>query len=1018
MSEFKEFLEHYVEQSLEEAKGRFKSGGYRASRRIVRGKTKSFASTRYMGRHKEQGEDKTHIGASEQGKVGHIDKKEEPTSSVSHTTEVTPFTGKGLDAPIAKSALVPNSSQEGMYVQLTNGKKGVFYTGKVPSDMQHNNSVERAYHVPTALGDFPMHGTMVEVPEPASISSPSSEFTKAEIEQRDHLIKLIKEKHSYTAIAKLLPGVGGIHSKTSVPNLVKKYKLNVDDLRGVVRQKDKAEFQKTHKEERDLLINLFAHNTPYKEIAELMGVPQATINGLAIKHEVSQSAKEVEAARVDLVKKYSDEGKSMEEIAGLFRMDKKDIELFLRHNGITIKNPAEFIEKIDGRPKAEVEREKEIAKKKAAKAKALEKAKAKWQQSPEQVAKAEHEAKLKAEQEVKAKAEREAKLKADREAKLKAEQEIRAKADQEAKAKEAHAAKLKAEKEAKAIEEPKQEPKVERKVKVEVVPDKDLTSDERKQKYEITRELSKGKNIKDLHKSIEGLKTPEDTTIAVKRYGIDTESIRKEFEKRESDQLAELISTGNKKSTIAKNYGITVKQLETKLKKYGISSEGVKDDLLTKEKSDLEHRLKQGYSPDDIANDLGITTKVLKDKLKKHNIDVKSIKAEIDKTKEQEAATQEKERISDQAIKEASMKRRVKDSLEVDISNKMSIADMAAKRGISEDAVHKLIKNYGADVKTATEISKKPLLDKDQVIESYISSGGDTELAGKKLNVSELEFKRTLSTLNKAEYQKPKRTEWSSDVNYMPFNHSSVAKMKGSMDKKKHPEYAAQYERAKKHRGRAEAEIVLSRVMSPKVISELKKLIKDPKNTKLALISSGEYSNNVIPTIFATELSTQLGIPIAEFQKSVEYKRGDKDRIGRLLAPSMVKGKVEEGVNYIMVDDVLTAGGTLASLKGTIENNGGKAIGLTVIGMGMGKKRSLDITPKTTKALEDNFGTDIHDYIEKETGYKISQLTEHEAQGLIEDYGTSKGKSTDQRHNLEKLKKAIDEYWRGEPKYK
>lgn len=71
----------------------------------------------------------------------------------------------------------------------------------------------------------------------------------------------------------------------------------------------------------------------------------------------------------------------------------------------------------------------------------------------------------------------------------------------------------------------------------------------------------------------------------------------------------------------------------------------------------------------------------------------------------------------------------------------------------------------------------------------------------------------------------------------------------------------------------------------------------------------------------------------------VEYRIGQIDKVSRtntgadhrLAFNPAFSGEVVQGQEYLIVDDNLTMGGTIASLRGYVENRGGKAIGASVI---------------------------------------------------------------------------------------
>lgn len=89
---------------------------------------------------------------------------------------------------------------------------------------------------------------------------------------------------------------------------------------------------------------------------------------------------------------------------------------------------------------------------------------------------------------------------------------------------------------------------------------------------------------------------------------------------------------------------------------------------------------------------------------------------------------------------------------------------------------------------------------------------------------------------------------------------------------------------------------------------------------------------NQIPIVFATLLESYLGVAVDEdiVQAERAYRTG-ADGFGRLVKKVLFEGAVIADARYLIVDDAVTQGGTIADLKGYIEENGGVVIGVVAL---------------------------------------------------------------------------------------
>lgn len=85
------------------------------------------------------------------------------------------------------------------------------------------------------------------------------------------------------------------------------------------------------------------------------------------------------------------------------------------------------------------------------------------------------------------------------------------------------------------------------------------------------------------------------------------------------------------------------------------------------------------------------------------------------------------------------------------------------------------------------------------------------------------------------------------------------------------------------------------------------------------------------------------------------------------------------GNNWIpLTDDTLTMGGTIASLRGYIENRGGHVVGASVMTAHEGAL-DLAVKPKLLSAIDEKHGRSMNQYWQETFGYGIDELTQGEA---------------------------------------
>jgi len=165
---------------------------------------------------------------------------------------------------------------------------------------------------------------------------------------------------------------------------------------------------------------------------------------------------------------------------------------------------------------------------------------------------------------------------------------------------------------------------------------------------------------------------------------------------------------------------------------------------------------------------------------------------------------------------------------------------------------------------------------------------------------------------------------------------------------KKHLEYAA----AKSGDSVAAANLVKS-LVGTSGLAAVGELVADVKESgPLALVSAHAYERdgvNAIPGALAELLSVRLGLPHEDsvVQTNIVSHTG-AGGYGRLARQAAFGGNVAAGVRFVMVDDFIGQGGTLANLRGWIERQGSTVVG--AVGL-TGKPYSAKLSPTRSNLM-------------------------------------------------------------------
>jgi hypothetical protein len=193
-----------------------------------------------------------------------------------------------------------------------------------------------------------------------------------------------------------------------------------------------------------------------------------------------------------------------------------------------------------------------------------------------------------------------------------------------------------------------------------------------------------------------------------------------------------------------------------------------------------------------------------------------------------------------------------------------------------------------------------------------------------------------------------------------------------------HPCYAA----AKS--GDADAALSLAGdLLNDAAIERLGALLDGRQAILLPVVADETTGFNAIPDAMAQLLSYRLD-QIAAVGGIVQTNKVGHTRapaFQRLVTPAEFAGPVELDGQYLLVDDHVGIGGTLANLKGFLETHGAEVIGVTTLTESR-DARKIALRHETHHMLWERHGQTLDDLWKAQFGYGIDCLTEVEAQIL------------------------------------
>jgi len=180
----------------------------------------------------------------------------------------------------------------------------------------------------------------------------------------------------------------------------------------------------------------------------------------------------------------------------------------------------------------------------------------------------------------------------------------------------------------------------------------------------------------------------------------------------------------------------------------------------------------------------------------------------------------------------------------------------------------------------------------------------------------------------------------------------------------------------------AASQLVSDLMQESGVVSKLSRQIRKTDPVVVPVTALEDISYNFIPLAMADYIGVKFGLrTVTHILQRNRVAHTGSSGYHRLATPALFTGEVVAGEEYLLVDDFIGQGGTLANLRGYITSQGGNVVGMASL---TGQRRSaiLAVTDGTLQALREKH-ENLESWWEDIFGYGFGSLTESEARYLL-----------------------------------
>ncbi|MCX7304758.1 MAG: hypothetical protein NTV73_10530 [Hyphomicrobiales bacterium] len=199
----------------------------------------------------------------------------------------------------------------------------------------------------------------------------------------------------------------------------------------------------------------------------------------------------------------------------------------------------------------------------------------------------------------------------------------------------------------------------------------------------------------------------------------------------------------------------------------------------------------------------------------------------------------------------------------------------------------------------------------------------------------------------------------------------------------------ALYSAAKGQRDFDAAAELLDDIVSERVYYALFDAVEDfgLRPVLIAPAAQPADSNNALAISYARWLGREFDWPVETrvFHRK-SFSRDLKGAWPRIAHPCAFYGEIDTGAAYVIVDDVMTLGGTIADLRSFILRKGGRVIAASAIASPSGDNERIKLGDDTLKRIRGLYRDDIGK-VDAILGYRHVCLTEAEGRRIGGCYG-------------------------------
>lgn len=179
-------------------------------------------------------------------------------------------------------------------------------------------------------------------------------------------------------------------------------------------------------------------------------------------------------------------------------------------------------------------------------------------------------------------------------------------------------------------------------------------------------------------------------------------------------------------------------------------------------------------------------------------------------------------------------------------------------------------------------------------------------------------------------------------------------------------------------------------LLSSEATSRLLNVVGDRRALLLPVVADEIAGFNAIPDAMAQVLGKDIGADVIDGVIVQVNKVGHTraPAFQRFVTPAMFEGHVQADASYVLVDDHVGLGGTLANLRGYVEAHGGAVIGITALTESR-EARAISLRRETRSVLWAKHGKELDDLWKAQFGFGIDCLTEVEAVILCREHSVA-----------------------------